>query len=39
MGPSGIHSKDAEGAADITVRLSLRGHGDHGRHDLGKGKC
>lgn len=32
MGPIGIHSKDAEGTAEVTVRFSLlKGYGDHGR--------
>lgn len=32
MGPIGIHSKDAEGTAEVIVRFSsLKGYGDHGR--------
>lgn len=32
MGPIEIHSQDAEGTAEVMVRLSsLKGYGDHGR--------
>lgn len=32
MGPTGIHSKGAEGTAEVIVRFSLsKGYGDYGR--------